>query len=114
METSAVSSKQSFAFNTHIPTVDAYFDTVSAGIAEQLKEEKVRKMHDKDPRLLVGVFQFLNLVTEGELDHTFIPFMAFVDAVQKKRSQTGLTPGHAPTPHRDCSIYFGEYWVPRQ
>ena len=66
-------------------------------------------MHEKDPSLLLGLYTFLSLVTEGEVDHTFIPFMAFCDAVQKKRSQTGETPtDHAPGPHTECSIFFGE------
>ena len=67
----------------------------------------MKDVHLKDPSLLIGLKNFLKMVCYGTLAADFLPFLSFVDAAQK---QFCLLNRQKPIkPHRDCSIYFGNF-----
>ena len=66
----------------------------------------VKDLHNNDPTLMTGLANFLQLIVEGVLDPSFLPFLTFVDAAHKQSSKAGGF--RPPVPHRDTSIYFGE------
>ena len=84
---------------------DGSFASVKQNIIDSLNSHVLEEIYLSDPSFLIGFLNFMNLLISGKVGRQFLPYIAFVDAIQK---QSGIADGYTPPePHRDCSIFFG-------